>query len=98
MAVGTAAGGLIGKFAGHKVQAAIGEGLAAKAPHPNAALLYLDYLYSDGQKILEDNFYSTGATPVSFTPWTPEQGKSAAQIENDVTQWNATFNTIFRGR
>ena len=72
--------------------------LAAKAPHPNAALLYLDYLYSDGQKILEDNFYSTGATPVSFTPWTPEQGKTVAQIENDVTQWNATFSAIFRGR
>src|SRR5581483_639978 len=72
--------------------------LAAKAPHPHTALLFLDYLYSDGQKLLEDNFYSTGATPVSFAPWMPEQGKTAAQIENDVTQWNATFNAIFRGR
>src|SRR5581483_9396241 len=58
--------------------------LAAKAPHPHTALLFLDYLYSDGQKLLEDNFYSTGATPVSFAPWMPEQGKTAAQIENDV--------------
>ncbi|HEY7062886.1 MAG TPA: extracellular solute-binding protein [Chloroflexota bacterium] len=72
--------------------------LAAKAPHPNAALLFLDYLYSDGQQLLEDNYYSTGATQVSFTPWNPEQGKTAAQIDQDATQWNSTFNTIFRGR
>jgi iron(III) transport system substrate-binding protein len=72
--------------------------LAAKAPHSHAALLFLDYLYGDGQKLLEDNYYSTGATQVPFTAWVPEQGKTAAQIEDEVTQWNATFNTIFRGR
>jgi iron(III) transport system substrate-binding protein len=72
--------------------------LAAKAPHPHAALLYLDYLFGDGQQILEENFYSTGATPVPFTGWVPEQGKTGTQLEDDVTQWNATFNAIFRGR
>jgi iron(III) transport system substrate-binding protein len=72
--------------------------LAAKAPHPHAALLYLDYLFSDGQTVLEENFYSTGATHVPFTSWIPEQGKTATQLEDDATQWNATFNTTFRGR
>jgi iron(III) transport system substrate-binding protein len=72
--------------------------LAAKAPHPHAALLYLDYLFSDGQQVLEENFYSTGATQVPFASWMPEQGKTAAQIEDDATQWNSLFNSLFRSR
>ncbi len=70
--------------------------LAAKAPHPNAALLFLDYLLTDGQKILEQNFYSVPTTPVSFQPWLPEEGKATAQIEADVKLWEATFKSTFR--
>ncbi len=32
-----------------------GAGMARRAPHPNAAVLFLDYLLSDGQKILAEH-------------------------------------------
>ena len=32
-----------------------GAGLAKRAPHPYAAVLFLDFLLSDGQKILVDH-------------------------------------------
>jgi iron(III) transport system substrate-binding protein len=72
--------------------------LAAKAPHPHAALLYLDYLFTEGQQVLEENFYSTGATPVPFAAWLPDEGRTAAQIDDDATRWNTVFSTAFRGR
>ena len=32
-----------------------GAGLAKRAPHPHAAVLFLDFLLSDGQRILADH-------------------------------------------
>ena len=34
---------------------AAGAGVARRAPHPYAAVLFLDFLLSDGQKILADH-------------------------------------------
>lgn len=70
--------------------------LAAKAPHPHAALLFVDYLFTDGQKILEENFYSVPTTPVSFQAWVPEEGRTTSQIEGDVARWEAVFGSTFR--
>lgn len=81
------------------VVANAGQGsLAARAPHPHAALLFLDYLLGDGQQVLEDSYYSTGSTSVSFAPWVPEQGKTTVQMENDAKRWGTTFDSVFRGR
>ena len=41
-----------------------GAGLAKRSPHPNAAVLFLDYLLSDGQKILAD--HDNVSTSVKF--------------------------------
>lgn len=71
-------------------------GFAAKTKNPHAALLFLDYLFSDGQKVLKDNFYSTGLEKMPFTPWIPEQGKTTAEIEKDIKLWDATFKGTFR--
>jgi iron(III) transport system substrate-binding protein len=71
--------------------------LASKAPHPNAALLFLDYLLGpDGQKILKDTGYSTPEDKVDFKWWIPEAGKSADQVEQDAKKWADLFKTTFR--
>ncbi len=69
---------------------------AAKTKYPHAALLFLDYLLSDGQQVLRDNYYTVGLDKVSFTPWIPEQGKTAAQIEKDLKLWESLFRSTFR--
>ena len=72
-------------------------GLATKAPHPHAALLFLDYLLGpDGQKILKDTGYSSPSDKVSFQWWIPEQGRSADQVAQDAKSWNALFKADFR--
>ncbi len=80
------------------VVANVGSGaLAAKAPHPHAALLFLDYLLGpDGQKILKATGYSSPSDQVSFQWWIPEQGRSADQVEQDAKSWNALFKATFR--
>jgi iron(III) transport system substrate-binding protein len=79
------------------VLANTGQGaLAANAPHPHAALLFLDYLFRDGQKVLRANGYSPADEKVPFTYWNPETGKTTAQIEKEVELWDNLFNTTFR--
>lgn len=69
---------------------------AAKAPHPNAGLLFLDYLLSDGQRTLQSNGYTTASEKVPFTFWIPEEGRTTAQIEKDVKSWDDLFARTFR--
>jgi iron(III) transport system substrate-binding protein len=79
------------------VTANIGQGaLAAHAPHPNAALLFLDYLLGDGQKVLKASGYSTAKDNVHFKWWSPELGKTADQNEKDAKLWNSLFTATFR--
>jgi iron(III) transport system substrate-binding protein len=79
------------------VIANIGQGaLAAHAPHPNAALLFLDYLLGDGQKVLKSSGYSTAKDKVTFKWWSPELGKTADQNEKDAKLWNSLFTATFR--
>jgi iron(III) transport system substrate-binding protein len=70
--------------------------LAAKAPHPHAALLFVDYLLGDGQQVLADNGYHTASQQVPFKLWIPEQGRTAAQIESDADRWQELFRGINR--
>ncbi len=70
--------------------------LAARAPHPHAALLFLDYLLGDAEQVFHDNTYVTGTDSVPFRLWVPEQGKPTAQIERDVKLWSDLFKSTFR--
>jgi iron(III) transport system substrate-binding protein len=70
--------------------------LAAKAPHPHAALLYLDFLYSDGVKVFNDNGYNTAADKVEFKFWVPEGGRTTTQMEQDIKKWDDLFKVVFR--
>lgn len=72
-------------------------GLAARAAHPNAALLFLDFLLSDeGERIMAKNGYTTPADPISFPFWVPEENKHADQIEKDAQNWDKLFTSTFR--
>lgn len=73
-------------------------GLDAKAPHPYAALLFLDYLLGDGQKTFADiGMHTAGEQlPVGEKLWLPEQGKTAAQIETQTKLWTDLFSSTFR--
>jgi len=68
----------------------------AKAPHPNAGLLYIDYLLGDGQAILKQNHYFPATEQVPFTPWLPEQGMTADQAAQQDKTWSDLFKQYFR--
>jgi iron(III) transport system substrate-binding protein len=67
-----------------------------KAPHPNAALLYIDYLLGDGQEVLKKENYFPATEKVPFNFWIPETGRSAAQVEQDAKDWADLFKSDFR--
>jgi iron(III) transport system substrate-binding protein len=69
---------------------------AAKAPHPHAGLLFLDYLLTDGQKVMQDNFYTTTTETVPWKAWVPEEGRTVAQMDQDAKLWESVFKSIFR--
>ena len=72
------------------------DSIAAKAPHPNAALLYMDYLLTDGQDVLRKASYFPATDKVSFTPWVPEHGRTPAEAEAALNSWTALFKSTFR--
>ena len=70
---------------------------AAKAPHPHAAMLFIDYLLGDGEKVFSDlNMHPASDKAVaSLKFWVPEQGRTVAQIQDDLKQWTALLNSTF---
>ncbi len=71
-------------------------GMALRAPHPYAALLYVDYLFGDGVKVFHDNEYTTATDKLDFKVWIPERGKSTEEIEKDTKRWSDLFKSTFR--
>lgn len=67
-----------------------------KAPHPNAGLLYVDYLLGAGQDVLRKAHYFPATQKVPFNVWVPETGKTAAQVEQDAKVWADLFKADFR--
>jgi len=79
------------------VVANVGASMANKhAPHPAAAMLFIDFLLGqDGQAILKDFKYATPATHVSFSYWVPEAGLTAIEYQAAFDRWKALFQKIF---
>jgi iron(III) transport system substrate-binding protein len=70
---------------------------AAKAPHPYAGLLFIDYvLGSEGQQILKDHFYTTGGEKLPFQIWQPGLGESTDQAAKEQQSWADIFKGDFR--
>jgi iron(III) transport system substrate-binding protein len=74
-----------------------GVALVSQAPHPHAAALLVDFLFSpEAQKILADLEYGSPFRPVSFKLWYPETGMSTAQYDKESARWEMLLREIGR--
>jgi iron(III) transport system substrate-binding protein len=70
--------------------------VAAKAPHPAAAMLFADFLLGDaGQKLLSDIGYGSGTRSESFKSWVPETGLDAKKYDAKYKTWEQLFKQTF---
>jgi iron(III) transport system substrate-binding protein len=68
--------------------------LAAQPPHPHGALLLIDFLLGDGQKVLEKFQYGQPYTDYGFKRWYPEAGLSVDEYEKQNTKWEKLVKEI----
>jgi len=72
-------------------------GLSAQAPHPHAAVLFIDFLFSpDGQKILENYDYGSAVKEYGFKRWYIEKGMSIEQLEREGDRWEKWLRDLGR--
>jgi ABC-type Fe3+ transport system substrate-binding protein len=78
--------------------------LAAKAPHPHAALLFLDFMFSkEGQQLISDrgDIPASPAVPAKLASLKPDGGKYTAnyvpadQASAEMSQWNSIYQRLF---
>lgn len=74
-----------------------GVGLSRKAPHPSAAILFYDYMISDGQKLLSQMHYvpTNKETDSSFKN-IPFKVVDNAIFLDEYEKWNTLFENIVR--
>jgi iron(III) transport system substrate-binding protein len=71
--------------------------LSSQAPHPYAAVLFTDFLFSpDGQKILEAYDYGSPAKEYGFKRWYAEKGLNIQQLEKEVDKWERGLRDLGR--
>ena len=71
--------------------------IAARPPHPHAALLMVDFLLGpDGQKILEKFKYGSASKDYGFKRWYPEAGLTNYHYERELTKWEKLMQSIVR--
>lgn len=72
-------------------------GLSAHAPHPHAAVLFVDFLFSpEGQKILESYEYGSAVKEYGFKRWYIEKGMSIEQLERESDRWEKWLRDLGR--
>jgi len=72
-------------------------GLSAQAPHPHAAVLFIDFLFSpEGQKILENYEYGSATKEYGFKRWYIEKGMSIEQLERESERWEKWLRELGR--
>lgn len=71
--------------------------VAKKAPHPNAAMLFVDFLLGEeGQAEFGKLGYTPPSAPVSFKFWVPESiAKNAQQYEQEYRKWQDLLKSNF---
>jgi iron(III) transport system substrate-binding protein len=67
---------------------------AAQPPHPHAALLLIDFLFSDGQKVLEKFQYGQPYTSYGFKRWYPDAGLTIDEYEKQDAKWEKLVKEI----
>ena len=75
-----------------------GAAVLANAPHPHAALLFVDFLISpEGQKTMSDQFgYGSPSKDYGFKKWYPEHGLTYRQYEEITQKWQKLIAEIIR--
>lgn len=72
-------------------------GLSSQAPHPHAAVLFIDFLFSpDGQRILENYEYGSAVKEYGFKRWYIEKGMSIQQLERESDRWEKLLRELGR--
>ena len=72
-------------------------GLSSQAPHPHAAVLFIDFLFSpDGQKILESYDYGSAVKEYGFKRWYIEKGMSIVELERESDRWEKLLRDLSR--
>jgi len=72
-------------------------GLSSYAPHPHAAVLFIDFLFSpDGQRILENYEYGSAVKEYGFKRWYIEKGMSIEQLEREGDRWEKWLRELGR--
>lgn len=70
--------------------------VAAKPPHPGAAMLFADFVLGDqGQKLLSGIGYGSGTKTVPYKTWVPEKGLDAKQYDAKFKNWEQLFKQTF---
>jgi iron(III) transport system substrate-binding protein len=72
--------------------------VSAQPPHPNAALLFADFILgSDGQKVLEKYEYGQATRDYGFKRWFPDQeGKTTEEYEKLDAKWEKLLRDVGR--
>lgn len=75
-----------------------GAGLIGSAPHPAAATLFVDFLLTEGQKIIHDDF-RIGSVPVKDDPLAGLEVISVdeAELLNNAQKWDQLYAQIVQG-
>lgn len=75
-----------------------GAAVHANAPHPHAALLFVDFLISpEGQKMYAEKlFYGSAAKEEAFERWYPEKGLTTAEYQERADRWLKLLREITR--
>jgi iron(III) transport system substrate-binding protein len=73
-----------------------GSAVARRAPHPHAALLFFDFMLSEGQKLLATRNIEVMSKEVpSAIADLPQQSIDSAEILDDFVKWERLYNEIF---
>ena len=74
-----------------------GSAMLAKAPHPHAALLMIDFIIgAEGQGILEKFKYGVAWKDYPFKREYPERGMSSGEYNKVLKKWNKLVRSITR--
>lgn len=72
-------------------------GLSAHAPHPHAAVLFVEFIFGpDGQKILEKYEYGSASKDYGFKRWYIERGLTVDQLEKERDRWEKLLRELGR--
>lgn len=78
------------------VASAGGAAIYKDAPHPHAALLFVDFLLSpDGQKLYEELYFGSALKDYGFKRWYPEK-VGIDQYEKDLEGWHKLLKETVR--